>query len=517
MNFDGSALENMPDETGSLHGLAKTHGRGRKIKNTTSICPDCLEPLDAEVLERRGEVWMEKKCPSHGHFSALLCSDINHYYEPNASQVQGTSCCGSSCGQPVTENSNGTASVPWTNHSCTILIEITGRCNLTCPTCFAGSSPQHSEMMCMEEFVRQVDQLVAGGKRGSDMIQVSGGEPTIHPRFFDMVDLLFERGFHQVCVNSNGIKLAQPAFTESLAKCMSRRSGDQVYVYLQFDGFEDSTHEALRGRKDLLKFKQQALENCQARGINIHPVMTLTRGINDHEVGDFVQLAAENPRIRNVVMQPAMYSGRYDKPRRPDRITLADTVDLICEQFSAFTPQDFIPIPCSDPNCFSMAVAFRTRDGLLPISRYFPRYKSWDNHDSRELIELITDTINGPQAISQVIQWLTSDGQIEGLLHGLDDGGVDRLLDVLVETQSGGSSLWDKLLIISIKPFMDAWTYDQDRVDQCCVHTLDKDGNPVSFCEFNAINRPRMTYDLLTENIERREGESVMNVRVINA
>jgi uncharacterized radical SAM superfamily Fe-S cluster-containing enzyme len=457
------------------------------------------------VFERHGEVWMDKSCARHGHFSALLSSDIKHYLDPSARQAQGASCCGSSCGLPATEISNGADSAPWTNHSCTILIEITERCNLSCPTCFAGSSPLHSKMMSLAEFTRQVDQLVAGGKGGSDMIQLSGGEPTVHPRFFDMVDLLFERGFHQVCINSNGIKLAQPAFTELLANCMSRRDGEQIFVYLQFDGFEDNTHVALRGRKDLLDIKRRALDNCQAQGINVHPVMTLTRGINDNEVGDFVQLAVENPALKNVVIQPAMYSGRYDNPRRQDRITLADTVELICDQVNVFTPQDFVPIPCSDPNCFRMAVAFRTGSGLFPVSRFFPRYESWDSDESRELIETFTDTINGPQAISEAIHWITSDGQIEGVLQDLDDAGVDRLLDLIIETQSGDGSLWDNLLTISIKPFMDAWTYDQDRVEQCCVHILDQDGNPVSFCEFNAINRPRMMDD------------TAPGIRVINA
>jgi uncharacterized radical SAM superfamily Fe-S cluster-containing enzyme len=504
MNFDSTALQNMPEETVSSP-RSDSRSQGRKIKNTNSICPQCLEPVDAEVFERHGEVWMDKSCTRHGHFSALLSSDIKHYLEPSARQVQGTSCCGSSCGLPATEISTGADSAPWTNHSCTILIEITERCNLSCPTCYAGSSPMHAEMMSLEEFTRQVDQLVASGKRSSDMIQLSGGEPTIHPRFFDMVDLLFERGFHQVCINSNGLKLAQPAFTKRLANCMGRRAGDQVFVYLQFDGFEDSTHAALRGRKDLLNIKRRALDNCQAQGIHIHPVMTLTRGINDHEVGDFVRLAVEHPALKNVVIQPAMYSGRYDNPRRHDRITLADTVDLICDQFSVFLAQDFVPIPCSDPNCFGLAVAVRTGSGLLPVSRYFPRYGSWGSDGSRQLIDAFTDTINGPQAISEAIHWITSDGRIEGVLQDLDDDGVDRLLEVLIELQSGDGNLWDSLLTISIKPFMDAWTYDQDRVDQCCVHILDKNGNPVSFCEFNAINRPRMA------------NGSLAGIRVLNA
>jgi uncharacterized radical SAM superfamily Fe-S cluster-containing enzyme len=220
--------------------------------------------------------------------------------------------------------------------------------------------------------------------------------------------------------------------------------------------------------------------------------MTLTRDINDHEVGDFVRLAVENPALKNVVIQPAMYSGRYDNLRRQDRLTLADTVTLICDQFGVFSPEDFVPIPCSDPNCFGMAVAIRTGNGLLPVSRYFPRYESWDSDEARDLIDKFSNSINGPQGISEAIRWASSGERAQPLLQGLDSAEVDRLLDALIEHQTGAGDVWDKLLTISIKPFMDAWTYDQDRVDQCCVHVLDKGGNPVSFCEFNAITRPRM-------------------------
>jgi len=478
--------------------LQSTFGRGREIKRTSSICPVCLEAVDARVFEREGEVWMDKHCSIHGRFSALLSADVRHYFESPvslpASSLQAVSCCGSGCGAPASDTSGATVmeSAGWSNHSCTILIEIIERCNLSCPTCFVGSSPQHSGLMSMQEFSRQVDQLVAGGKCGSDMIQLSGGEPTIHPRIFEMVDLLFERGFKQVCINSNGLKLARPAFTERLANSMVKSRDGRLAVYLQFDGFEDATHASLRGRKDLLDIKRRALENCQRSNITVHPVMTLTRGVNDHEAGSFVQLAVDNPGLKNVVIQPAMYSGRYDNPRRQDRITLADTVTMICDQFGVFSPQDFVPIPCSDPNCFGIAVAFRTRHGLLPVSRYFPRHDSWGSEESRALIEAFSDSINGPQGISEAIRWATAEGRIDQAMQDLDDAGVEALLDALIEIQAGKGDLWDRVLTISIKPFMDAWTYDQDRIDQCCVHILDADGNPVSFCEFNAINRPRL-------------------------
>ncbi len=477
-----------------VHGGMDSWGRGNKLKETSSICPRCLERAAASVYEREGEVWMDKQCATHGRFSALLASDKAHYYRPLERPAGSTTCCGSSCGAPLPDIAPGTTdTAPWTNHSCTVLIEITERCNLSCPTCFAGSSPQHSALMSLEEFTRQVDRLADGGKHGSDMIQLSGGEPTIHPQFFDMIDFLFSRGFNQVCINSNGIKLAQAAFCERLAKCLQRYPDGQLFIYLQFDGFEASTYAQLRGRDDLLDIKRRALANCQRQGISVHPVMTLTRGVNDHEVGGFVQLAVDNPSLKNVVIQPAMYSGRYENPHRQDRVTLAETVELICHQFGVFTPADFGPIPCSDPNCFGMAVAFRTAGGLVPVSRYFPAYESWDSGETRSLIERFTDTINGPEAFSEALKWATSGGQAGEVLQDLDDAEVDALLDAVLEAQSSGDALWNRLLTISIKPFMDAWTYDQDRVDQCCVHILDPNGEPVSFCEFNAINRPRMT------------------------
>jgi uncharacterized radical SAM superfamily Fe-S cluster-containing enzyme len=484
-------------------------GTGRRIKETGSICPVCTQAVNADVYERHGQVWMDKCCVEHGEYSALLSSGIRHYYEARhyfedqVEMKQSQSCCGSSCSLPAVnpqadsqaESQAGTQaqSLAWANHSCNVLIEIIERCNLTCPTCFAGSSPQHSNAMSIEDFTRQVDNLVAGGKSGSDVIQLSGGEPTIHPDLFTMIGILIERGFLNICINTNGIKLAQRKFAEKLASC-TENNDCTLYAYLQFDGFEKSIYAALRGRDDLHEVKRRALENCHDLGISVHPVMTLTKAINDHEVGEFINLAVEYPDIKNVVIQPAMYSGRYDNPRRVDRLTLEETIGLVCDQSEIFSTGDFTPIPCSDPNCFSFAVAMRSTNGLTPISRYFPPYRDWGSDGNRDMLARMSDTINGPEAIGEIINWAVSGDQ----LSALDDTEVDRLLESVIEWQSQADrpfaqAMWDSLLTVSIKPFMDAYTYDQDRIDQCCVHILDPDGQPVSFCEYNAVNRPRAT------------------------
>lgn len=489
MTLDRSTSDEF-DAPGSVAGEAGSRtGRGRRIKSTTSLCPECLARIDATVTDYDGQVWMEKTCTTHGRFDALLSSDVRHYIESPRSLDLSAGCCGGNCDLPAAQ-AGPADNAGWTNHSCTVLIEITERCNLSCPTCFAGSSPQQSTMMSMETFRKRLDGLLAGGKLTADMIQLSGGEPTVHPQLAEFIELAFARGFTKVTVNTNGIKLAQEAYADRLLAALEAHPGCRLFAYLQFDGFDPGTHMQLRGQADLLQLKRRALDNCVRRGISVHPVMTLTRDINDHELGNFVSLAADNPAIRHVIVQPAMYSGRYDNPRRRDRLTLADTIRLICEQSGVFSPEDFGPIPCSDPNCYGVAVAIRSADRLVPVSRYFPRYEAWDSEEARELVSAFSDTIDGPGGFAAAIRWVTSGVQTGSLLDDLGDAEVDRILDALIDVQSCGKPAWERLLTISIKPFMDAWTYDQDRIDKCCVHILDDDGNPVSFCEFNAVTRP---------------------------
>jgi uncharacterized radical SAM superfamily Fe-S cluster-containing enzyme len=226
--------------------------RGHLLKQTRSVCPRCLESVSAAVRERDGEVWMDKRCPDHGEFSALLSSESRHYYRALENPPGSSACCGSACGAPDPSAGALPDSGPWANHSCTVLIEIIERCNLTCPTCFAGSSPQHEGLMALKTFEQRVRHLADGGKTGADMIQLSGGEPTIHPRLPEMLDLLFEYGFNRVTINSNGIKLAQADYVRRLAARTAHWPDAQLFVYLQFDGFEERTQETLveKRRKD---------------------------------------------------------------------------------------------------------------------------------------------------------------------------------------------------------------------------------------------------------------------------
>ena len=419
---------------------------------------------------------MLKTCSKHGDFSALLASDVRHYYvaDPNVEQV--ACCCGPGqhCGDQVE------------NHSCNMLIEITQSCNLTCPTCYAGSSPQNKTFMSLEQFESTIDGLLEMGKGEADLIQLSGGEPTIHPDFFTIVQMAIDKGIKQVYVNTNGLLMAKREFAEQLAS-----HGSKVSVYLQFDGFKPATYELLRGR-DLTETKRKAIQNCEDLGINTVPIMTLARDINHDELGQFLNFAMGQVRsVRKVMIQPAMYSGRYDNPLHDDRLTLADVAKLIAEQTDGvFSEDDFTPIPCSDPNCFSMAAAVRTKDGLVPVSRFLPRYSEWANEGVSQLIATVSDTFDSAGSLGDLLQKVMASSAVAEM----EEKAVDHLLELVAslpaELGTHASEDWNSLFAIGIKPFMDAYTYDQDRIDKCCVHIISTDGKPVSFCEYNAINRP---------------------------
>ena len=426
------------------------------LKTTTSLCPQCLEKVPARVVERAGEVFLQKSCPVHGEEEALLASDARLYW--NAGSEGG---CGSGC---------------LFNHSCTLIFEITERCNLSCPTCYAASSPHLTWQMPMEEFVMKLDRLLVRGRHDADMVQLSGGEPTLHPDIERMVEACLERGVRKVYINTNGLRLAQePDFARRLAAIDGGR--DRVQLYLQFDGFDERTYDLIRGAKGLLPLKRRAIEHALAAGLFVLPVMTVTRDVNLDQIGAVVRMVLEHhPRMNTLMLQPAFYSGRYETGRAPKRLTMAEVAHEVARQTDGlFGCEDFGPIPCSHPNCFALAVGLVREGGVLPISRYFPRFETWDEQGTADFVSRYRDRL--PQHMLEV---------------AADDPTIDALLDLLaVDDESIEWADYRNFVTIAIKPFMDAHTYDQDRIDRCCAHIVDREGLPVSFCEYNALRRPR--------------------------
>lgn len=201
-----------------------------------------------------------------------------------------------------------------------MIFEITERCNLTCPTCFTASSPHETWQMPLEEFDRKLSTLLAHGKRDADMVQLSGGEPTIHPDIERMVALCFERGVKKAYVNTNGVRVAKdPDFVARLAALDGGR--ERLQFYLQFDGFEERRRSLIRGAKGLSPVKREAVANLHRHGLHALPVMTVTRDVNLHEIGDVVRMLVEHhTKMNTLILQPAFYAGRYGSERHVERL-----------------------------------------------------------------------------------------------------------------------------------------------------------------------------------------------------
>jgi len=429
------------------------------LKQTTTVCPDCLDMVPGTVIERNGRVFLGRCCPVHGDNEALLASDSALYWNQSDVKACGVSCCGAA-----------------ESHSCSLIFEITERCNLTCPTCFTASSPHLTWSMPFDEFASKLDRLLAAGKSSADIVQISGGEPTTHPDFERIVAHCLDRGIAKVYINSNGVRFAADrALVDRLAAIDAARG--RVHIYLQFDGFAESTYSQIRGSRNLYPVKRRAIENLLDAELFVVPVMTVTRDINFGEMGDVVRLAREyHPKMNAVMLQPAFYAGRYENDKGGEHLTMAEIAHGVVDQTDGmFSLDDFGPIPCSNPNCFGMAVALVRGERTIPVSRYFPRFESWNTPAVAPLVEQVRDRL--PATMLEAVA---------------ESDTLDLLLDLLSENDDSANwASYREFFVVGIKPFMDALTYDQHRVDACCVHVIDRAGAPVSLCEYNVLRRPR--------------------------
>ncbi|HND30048.1 MAG TPA: radical SAM protein [Myxococcota bacterium] len=404
------------------------------LKETRTLCPDCLRPLVGLSYEEGGKVYLERTCPEHGRKVALIAGDRKHYWlrdeVPHPPLSADEKCA-----------------VGPEHRSCVALLELTDACNLACPACYAQSpAGKHRPLPELKEalsrFIRERGPL--------DVLQLSGGEPTIHPDFLAILDFARRAPIGHVMVNTNGIELARsPTLAAELAKRKPK-----IELYLQMDGLDERSHSVLRGAK-LLELKRKALEQVRQHDLPTTLVCTVVQGVNDQEIGELLRLGLGMPQIRGVTLQPATSAGRFELPLDPlSRATLSEVIQAVEAQSAGkLAASDFKPLPCSNPNCCSFTFIARPRQGpQIPLTRLI---------------------------------------QIEDHLEKIKDRISFTVRDA--EECCGVKAKPDEVFRVVVKPFMDAWTYDQDRIDECCTHILRPDGSSVSFCQYNTLERGRST------------------------
>jgi uncharacterized radical SAM superfamily Fe-S cluster-containing enzyme len=465
------------------------------LGTTQSLCPECLAVVPAKIIARRGRVYFRKTCPEHGERDDFVCSDVKWYDRmefalparvPAVFGTEPDKGCPLDCGLCTAHE----------QHTCIGVLEITSSCNLTCPMCYAGSSPG-GKHLSLDDCKRQIDRLVAVEGR-AEICQFSGGEPTTHPQLKEIVEYALSCDIDYVMINTNGIRFARdPSLVELVA-----RHRDRLEIYFQFDGLNDDIYRALRGER-LLEIKLAALEALGRAGVHVTLVPTLQGGVNEDQLGPLVEFGLARPYITGISFQPATYSGRHVLPDQLERrITFPDVIRGIAEQTGGlFREDDFLPLPCAHPNCHQIAFAYRHDGTATPVTRFI---------DAQANFDLLANGISFTRAKSRelILQYLSRQACCGGncgpadAVQGSKFKVQSSLATLNVEPGTLNSSSEDffqgvigeqlgseNMFRITITSFLDAYNFDVRRVMKCCTHHVLPSGHVIPFCAYNVLYR----------------------------
>jgi 7,8-dihydro-6-hydroxymethylpterin dimethyltransferase len=455
------------DEVSLLEPLRARERDSIFVELTRSICPVCRRVLDAQIHVRDGRVYMKKRCPEHGWFEGIISSDANMYMSasrfnrpgriPLKFETEIREGCPLDCGLCPDHQ----------QHTCVGIIEVTQNCNLRCPTCFTDSPSGGSLSL------RQVEDILDNFVRAEgdpEVVQFSGGEPSVHPEILGMLQAAKDKGIRYVMLNSNGVRLARdPEFVEKVSRI-------GVVVYLQFDGFTPSTFQTIRGL-DLGSVKRDAIENLSKFKVDTVLVSTVQRGVNESEMGEIVDYAMETPIVKGVVFQPTFYTGRHPNFDPMNRVTLPDVVKGIAAQSKfGFRESDFVPIPCCFPTCSSATYVYADENGVVPLPRNVNVEEYLDYFKNRTVVDI--------DAVAQdAFDSLYSASSIPGSNKMLEN--YCTVCGIPVDL----AEIKEKVKMIMIQPFPDPYTFNVKQVMKCCVHELLPDGRIIPFCAYNNLYR----------------------------
>jgi 7,8-dihydro-6-hydroxymethylpterin dimethyltransferase len=457
---------------------------------TRSLCPTCKKVIDAHIVLKGGQVFMQKKCPQHGYAEVLVSSDADYYVRSLSYTKPGTlpyrfstkveHGCPLDCG--LCEDH--------LQHTCSPILEINDVCDLTCPVCIVRN--QQRWEMSMEQFTTAVDALIdAEGEL--PILLLSGGEPTLHPRFFDFCDYVL-RGPHagriqRLLVSTHGRKLATSRrFAEKF-----KASG--AYASLQFDTLRPGVYPRLRG-VELIDLKMQAIEAIRDLDIPTVLVPTISKGDNSDELGALIDFGVGLDQVSSIVLQPMAHTGDggdgYHAHPAGHRLTMPEVHALIEAQSSWLRREHFHPVPCSHPSCYTATYLFRMDDGRhVPLPEFVDIRQYLDAMTNRAVIatddqleRMVLDAITGLWSATKVGE--DSDVILDSLKGFLKDTFNSRNPLSAAEIERRTEA---RAKAVFIHAFMDPWDLDVARLKKCCTHYVMPDGTLMPGCSYNNIYR----------------------------
>ena len=461
-----------------------------------SICSTCYQKIEAKTVFQDGKVFMLKRCPQHGHERVLIADDVDYYRRcrevfikpPEMPLVYNTPVkwgCPYDCGLCSDHE----------QHSCLTLVEICDYCNLRCPVCYAASGPERQQFRDLKQIEKMLDAVVRN-EGHPDVVQLSGGEPTMHPDFFAIVEMAKARPIRHLMVNTNGVRIAQE---EDFAARLADYKED-FEVYLQFDSFEREPLIQLRGA-DLRRIRVDALERLNQHNISTNLVVTLKKGLNDHEIGKTIDFALDQPCVRGVTFQPIQDAGRLENfDPATDRLTLTEVRRKILEQTNVFRPEDVIPVPCH-PDSLAMAYALKLGGKVTPLTSMIP---------PEILINGAANTILYEQ--ENVVRdnlfklFATNHSPRSGA------GSLRELLCCLPKLLVPENIGYENVFRVIIMQFIDAHSFDVRSVKKTCVHIVHPDGRLIPFDTYNLFYRDELERTRLGPLRERSERANLATI-----
>lgn len=491
----------------------------RILRYVNAFCPRChgqdlheVERLSGYLAERDGRVWLERGCREHGLIRTLYDEDpeILEYLEEWTAPTK----------VHMPDVSGNFAPIPaaylqglpemQTQHTCILLEDIAEACNLRCPTCFADSSPDLTGIVPVPDILANVDQRLARENGKLDVLMLSGGEPTLHPELKTLLAELNDRPVTRILINTNGVLIARD---DALLDLLTEHR-ERVEVYLQYDGTSAAASVHHRGG-DLTRIKAQAVQRLSEREIFTTLVMTAALGVNDGEIGDVVRLALDTPYVGGVSLQPQFGSGRSGAIDPMDRLTHTGVLKRLGPQTDGLvTWRDLTALPCSHPHCCSVgylirddAQQWRSLTQLIGHDRLKENLglvsnRIADSEIPRELRMAVQESLLG--LLSE--QSSLSHPQIGDLWRNICENcdlGVSTLLTLASSALPGRRRklrrmLGERVVRLTVKPFMDISTMIEERLTQCCVHvgTRAEQDQCAPFCAVQAwpqLSRQRLS------------------------
>ena len=441
---------------------------------TKTLCSKCGNPIDGKIVYGAKGVFVLKNCGACGEHLEILEEDCGYHLGKHRYDKKGTVStvqtkadrgCPYDCGLCGHHD----------QHTCIGLIEITGNCDLGCPVCYARC-PNGGDLD-LATIEKMMDFYMAAENGKAEILQISGGEPTLHKDVIKIIEMAKNKGFRYVMLNTNGTRIAED---ENFARELSKFRGG-FETYLQFDGTDDGVYAKLRGRP-LAGTKKRAIANLNRYNVPTTLVATIETGTNDHLCGEILVYGMDQPCVRGVNFQPVGYYGDMRPPN--DRVTLSGVLNRIEKQTGKMIKtSDFIPLPCNVERV-AMTYLFKDKKGFVPITRGGDLVELKD-FIGNTFVFTVEDTLKNFRADSKIFDT----GACCNLV-----GEIKKYLPknfIFKSKEEKMKFVDENTFRISVSSFVDRYNFDMKSMQKECVHIITPDFGRIPFSAYNMLHRGR--------------------------